>query len=265
MTAHPQTIAAHMLTTSAPAADAAQRELHRRLDHHQPPDLERRIRNLARNLDHLDLAALAEHLTAQRTIAQGGRPRTGHSGSTHTIGTSTTEAIGTELARIRTLGLDVTEALDRLHPDQGWPALASGQRTRTSTATEHLAEMAAAAWGTLSPAQALDDLHDAVDGIEAAVQQVRQAWHRADQCRAWHSDPAEVDPPPLADLTRCACGQHTAPHHHPDTGSLHHADLCDDCYRLLCPRCHSRQRRTPGAKECQSCADAAQRAKRRAV
>ena len=249
----PVTIAAHLRTLSAPAVDAAARQLATRLPHSGDPAwMGRRVVSVAVALEPVDLTGLAHHLTAQRALAAEGRPR-GESGRSTGLPWSPTEAAAAELHRIRIAGLEVREAIDRLFPDPAWPAI------RTRTAVEALDLTAAAAWGTFAPGMAWADLDDAVEGVEVAGRHVLATVAAALKVRAW-GKASEVDPPPLPEA-RCS-GRLNAgcenwigaePHRHPETGSVHWADVCDECYRLVCPECWTRQRRTPGAKRCSTC------------
>ncbi len=271
----PQTIAAHMTHVLTPAVTAAEALT-------QPtPSLHRRVIGSAVLLARVDLRAIAASLAAERTQARAGRPRGergGGKGSGRGGSTSTTEDVAGELWRIRDVGLQLAEALDRLHPDPTWPAVTSGLRARTTCATELVASCAGACFGSLNPERAWDDLADSIDGLEIAVRHVLTNARRAERTRAWRAAPIDVDPPDQTlEAARCSswplgkdrngepirCGNYRGAHGHihPDTGVHHHDDLCDDCYRLLCPRCWSRIRRTPGAGECMAC-EIAQRRQR---
>ena len=290
------TIAAHAARVLAPATMHAADVLIVRLraEGHPitatPAQLARRVQACGVALDHVQrgLPDAVLSLAAQRECAAGGRPRTGQSsGSSSSSGPSRpTEDIATELLRIRLVGLTLVEAIDRLHPDPLWPPLASGGRGRTQTATECLTAACGASHGTLSPAQAWDDLLDALDGVEIATNLVRTSLARALKVRAWGGQPAHVDPPPLDSLVRCngwprgrdangelvGCSNYrgdvyqdgTQGHAHPETGKPHHGDLCDECYRLVCPACWHRPRRTAGAATCSACESSERRLRRAA-
>ena len=278
--ATPDTIAAHLANTAAPAVAYAHDYLHRTLvvagysPTITPGRLARRIMACAEGIATVDLPAIALSLAGERVIAEGGRPRNADSGGGSNPSTSsTTASIAEELHRIRAIGLDLREALDRIMPDPDWPTIESGARGRMTTATELLARWCLEARSTTNPAQAYDELADAVEGMEAAIQMARQCARRAERARAWRAIPADVDMPPvLEEFARCSgwprkrlelepCDNYTGAfgHVHPDTGAVHHRDLCDACYLLICPVCWARARRTPKAKECAACEIAARR------
>lgn len=253
----PEIIAAHLRTTTEPRMRAAAEMLAGVLGQPLPKMMTARILGAANTIERIDLVALSLHLAHQRALAEHGRPKGEHSGKS-SVTPRPTESAAVEADRIRAAGLALREALDRIMPDPEWPGV------RVATATEAAERVAGECWGTLSPAQSWDDLHDAADVIADVA---REAWRLAQRClriHAWGRDPEDVEPP---DLTRCAgrikgepCGNHVSVHHHPDTGSVHHADLCDDCYRLVCPVCWERPRRTPNARECSRCESRARRA-----
>jgi len=234
------------------------------------PTLHRRIIGTAVTLAHIDLFTIAADLADARACALDGRPRGESSGRGGGGATSTTEDVGTELWRIRDIGLQLDEAIDKLHPDPSWPTISSGLRERTACATEHVLAAAAACFATLNPERAYDDLADAVDGLCVAATEVRRLATIAAKTRAWRATPESVDPPDdTLEAARCTswplgmdrngkparCGNYRGEHghRHPITGSAHHDDLCDDCYRMVCPQCWSRVRRTPNARDCMAC------------
>ncbi len=290
--ATPDSIAAHLTNTAAPAVAYAHDYLHRTLvvagysPTITPGRLARRIMACAEGIATVDLPAIALSLAGERVIAEGGRPRNADNGGGSSPSTSsTTASIAEELYRIRAIGLDLREALDRIMPDPDWPTIESGSRGRLTTATELLEgviavslEAVRAAWCLEARAPAnlertYDELADAVEGMEAAIQMARQCARRAERARAWRANPADVDMPPvLEEFARCSgwprkrlelepCENYTGAfgHVHPDTGAVHHRDLCDECYLLICPVCWARARRTPKAKECAACEIAARR------
>lgn len=260
----PAIIAAHLRTTTLPAVDAAGRALASRLQL-APPKLTGQLVDAARVLDLVNLASLAAHLAEQRRIAAEGRPRGESTGRGSAVPDPTSDTAN-EVARIRIVGLEVREALDRLHPDPSWPRLDSGLRARMMTCTEAVELCAREAFVTIvGNVWALEHLTDAVGNLRDQAREVHRLASRAFRVRAWAKDPSEVDPPP--DLSTCegrmrgeACGQHVSVHHHPDTGAVHLVDVCDDCYRLACPVCYERPRRTSGAQRCERCEKRAQRA-----
>lgn len=283
LTADPQRVGDYLQHVATPATSNAYEHLAARLvGQPLPTGLALRVKACGAAMSEIDLGEIAWSLTEQRAQALAGRPRVSDaSGIRSSSTTSSTEANGNELAYIREIGLALAEALDRIHPDPSWPAITTGKRARTSTATELLADVCGQAFGTLNPVQALDDLADAVDGLEAAVNDARSKARTAQRCRAWGARPSEVDPPdPVLESLRCTgwpkgthngepvgCGNYVGEHahHHPETGSEHHADICDDCYRLVCTVCWGAPRRTPGAKDCGTCSVRASRAARRAA
>ena len=263
----PQTIAAHITTALIPAITTTAGQLGR-----HPGNLITRLQGAAINLAQIDLPAIAASLGREHHTAAAGRPRQGAGGNTGGIGTSTTEDIGCELDRLSRYWLDLTEAIDRLHPHPDWPPITSGLRARLTTATEALIAVCVAPGATQDPQVAWEDLTDAVEGVQVATAAVMHAARRASRARAWarEHDLDDIDPPDtLTEAARCTgwpngkdktgepigCrnwrGQHG--HVHPDTGVEHLTELCDDCVRLVCPVCWSRPRRTPGARECEGC------------
>ena len=263
----PQTIAAHITTALIPAitTTAGQHGRH-------PGNLITRLQGAAINLTNIDMPAIAASLGREHHTAAAGRPRQGAGGNTGGIGTSTTEDIGCELDRLSRYWLELTEAIDRLHPHPDWPPITSGLRARLTTATEALIAVCVAPGATQDPQVAWEDLTDAVEGVQVATAAVMHAARRASRARAWarEHDLDDIDPPDtLTEAARCTgwpngkdkagepigCrnwrGQHG--HVHPDTGVEHLTELCDDCVRLVCPVCWSRPRRTPGARECEGC------------
>lgn len=261
----PQLIAAHISRTLVPAIEGAFGSLGARRG-----DVVSRALGCAITLEYTDLAAIAASLGHERAQARQGRPRQGESRRSGGIGTSTTEDVANEVVRLQLIGLDLAEALDRLHPDPRWPPLASGWRQRTTTATEHVTAACVAVYGAQDPIRAAEDLSDAVEGLHAATKDVVAKARRAGQARAWGAQGADVDPPDdLAEAARCTgwpkgrdrdgalvgCRnwRGTQGHLNPETNTHQHDDLCDDCYRSLCPLCWSRVRRSPGAKECMAC------------
>lgn len=256
----PARIAAHLRHLTAPLVDTATRVLAERLALTQPP-LARTVLGAACALERLDGRALATHLGKERAAAAAGRPRGEDSGRGNVVGTSAVESAALEVHRIKLAGLDVAEAIDRLFPNPAWPPLRSGLRQRLPTATERLEEVAHHAFATLAPEKSWTELHDVTEGLEIAVNYVRYCWRNAERVRAWGISTDTSEPPPLAELARCSgrmnptCGNYVGAHghRHPETGASHHPDLCDDCYRLVCPVCWSKPRRTPGARECDGC------------
>ena len=284
------TLAANTLRHSiTPAVRYAEDRLTPQLQDQEPPPthgaLARRVLACSRAADALAdrIDWAATNLAQQRATAAAGRPRGGtQPGSRSSRGTSSTEATATEMLRITDLGMDLQEAIDRIHPDPAWPTITSGRRQRTTTATEHLAAMAADAIGTLNPAQAHDDLADAIDGLEAAISDARRLANLATKIKAWAKpgkDEDDIDPPPpIEEFARCTgwpkgrdtngvligCEQYIGSHgHRHPNGSEHHHDLCDDCYRMLCPGCWNAPRRTKGASWCHACAKRLERAGQR--
>jgi len=264
----PQSIAAHITTALIPAITTTAGQLGR-----HPGNLITRLQGAAINLANVDMPAIAASLGREHHTAAAGRPRQGAGGSTGGIGTSTTEDIGCELDRLSRYWLELTEAIDRLHPHPDWPPITSGLRARLTTATEALIAVCVAPGATQDPQVAWEDLRDAVEGVQVATAAVKHAARRATEARAWTKpgdDNDDIDPPDtLTEAARCTgwpngkdktgepigCrnwrGQHG--HVHPDTGVEHLTELCDDCVRLVCPVCWSRPRRTPGARECEGC------------
>lgn len=258
----PQTIAAHLRHISAPATRTAETQL-------DPtnPRLHLRIIGAAELLDHIDLHAIADNLTEQRHQAQQGRPRNGGSGRGSGGITNTTADIATEMYRIREYGLELQIAIDAIHPDPAWPA------NRCSTGTEALARCCAEAFTTSRPDWALDNLIDAVANLADQTRRILAAAKAASGARAWYDRPPgrdvtpDIDPPdPLLEAARCTGwplgkDKHGDPigcpnwrtDHRDANGVTHHDDTCLDCYRLICPHCWSRVRRSPGASECDTC------------
>ena len=260
----PQTIAAHITTALIPAitTTAGQHGRH-------PGNLITRLQGAAINLAQIDLPAIAASLGREHHTAAAGRPRQGAGGSTGGIGTSTTEDIGCELDRLSRYWLELTEAIDRLHPHPDWPPITSGLRARLTTATEALIAVCVAPGATQDPQVAWEDLTDAVEGVQVATAAVMHAARRASRARAWarEHDLDDIDPPDtLTEAARCTgwpngkdkagepigCRNWRTDHRDPN-GATHHEDLCLDCYALLCPQCWQRPRRTPGARECMAC------------
>ena len=253
----PQSIAAHITTALIPAitTTAGQHGRH-------PGNLITRLQGAAINLANVDMPAIAASLGREHHTAAAGRPRQGAGGSTGGIGTSTTEDIGCELDRLSRYWLDLTEAIDRLHPHPDWPPITSGLRARLTTATEALIAVCVAPGATQDPQVAWEDLTDAVEGVQVATAAVKHAARRATEARAWTKpgdDNDDIDPPDtITEAARCTttgCDNYrgTHGHRHPDTGAEHHATICDSCYQQLCPQCWTRPRRTPGARECMAC------------
>ena len=260
----PQSIAAHITTALIPAitTTAGQHGRH-------PGNLITRLQGAAINLAQIDLPAIAASLGREHHTAATGRPRQGAGGNTGGIGTSTTEDIGCELDRLSRYWLDLTEAIDRLHPHPDWPPITSGLRARLTTATEALIAVCVAPGATQDPQVAWEDLTDAVEGVQVATAAVMHAARRASRARAWarEHDLDDIDPPDtLTEAARCTgwpngkdkagepigCRNWRTDHRDPN-GATHHEDLCLDCYALLCPQCWQRPRRTPGARECMAC------------
>lgn len=284
MTARPEHVAHYLQQIAAPATRAAYDHLQARIitnGQTVPPmrPLSLTVDACGRTMQQIDLVAISLSLGHQRAIAVDGRPRGDSAGPRAKGGVSRpTESAADELARIKDIGLDLAEALDRIHPDPSWPTIESGNRSRLHTATETLTEACKDAWGTLSPAQALDDLADAVEGLHVNVTDAAAKARRASQCRAW-GRASEVDPPdPVLEAMRCQawwlgtdkdgephrCGQ-WASEHHTETGSVHPSRLCDDHYRALCTACGMAPRRTPGAKDCTTCSVRASRQRKAAA
>lgn len=267
----PQTIAAHLRLALAPAVAGLTPWLDGDQQRHT-----RTIVGCAAILDPLDLFAVATSLTEQRRQAVAGRPRGESSGRGGGV-SSPTASVAEELDRIRMAGFLLAQAIDRLHPDPTWPSIESGWRAATSTATEHLARTIVA----VREGDPDADLDDAVDCLSIATREVAKRYRLALTVRAWapaRVELAEIDPPDaVTEAARCSgwplgvdregrqvrCGNFRGafPRRHPDTGAEQHSDLCDDCYRMLCPRCWSRIRRTPGAAECMACEIRARRAR----
>lgn len=291
MTARPEHVAHYLQQIAAPATRAAYDHLQARIianGHTMPPmrSLALTVDACGRTMQQINLVAITLTLGAQRAIALDGRPRGDSDGPRAKGGVSRpTESAADELARIKDMGLDLAEALDRIHPDPSWPTIASGLRSRLRTATETLSEACKDAWGTLSPAQALDDLADAVEGLLISVGDAALKARRAERCRAWGRD-VDVDPPieqigkTILETVRCkgwpkgthngepvGCGNFIGEfgHRHPETGSKQHGDLCDSCYALLCSVCFGAPRRTPGAKDCTTCSVRASRQRKAAA
>lgn len=260
----PQTIAAHITTALIPAITTTAGQLGR-----HPGNLITRLQGCAINLANIDMPAIAASLGREHHTAAAGRPRQGAGGSTGGIGTSTTEDIGCEIDRLSRYWLDLTEAIDRLHPHPDWPPITSGLRARLTTATEALRAVCVAPGATQDPQVAWEDLTDAVEGVQVATAAVMHAARRASRARAWarEHDLDDIDPPDtLTEAARCTgwpngkdkagepigCRNWRTDHRDPN-GATHHEDLCLDCYALLCPQCWQRPRRTPGARECMAC------------
>lgn len=284
MTANPQQVAQYLQNIATAATSAAYDHLQARIianGQTMPPmrSLSLTVDACGRTMDRIDLVAISLSLGHQRAIAVDGRPRGDSDGPRAKGGVSRpTESAAGELARIKDIGLDLAEALDRIHPDPSWPTIESGKRSRLHTATETLSEACRDAWGTLSPAQALDDLADAVEGLHVNVTDAAAKARCAAQCRAW-GRAGEVDPPdPVLEAMRCQawwlgtdkdgephrCGQ-WASEHRTDTGSAHPSRLCDEHWRELCPVCMGAPRRTPGAKDCTTCSVRASRQRKAAT
>ena len=264
----PQSIAAHITTALIPAitTTAGQHGRH-------PGNLITRLQGCAINLTNIDMPAIAASLGREHHTAAAGRPRQGAGGNTGGIGTSTTEDIGCELDRLSRYWLDLTEAIDRLHPHPDWPPITSGLRARLTTATEALIAACVAPGATQDPQLAWEDLRDAVEGVQVATAAVKHAARRATEARAWTKpgdDLDDIDPPDtITEAARCTgwpngkdktgepigCRNWRTDHRDPNGagGVTHHDDLCLDCYAKLCPLCWTRVRRTVGAKECMAC------------
>lgn len=260
----PQTIAAHITTALIPAitTTAGQHGRH-------PGNLITRLQGAAINLTNIDMPAIAASLGREHHTAATGRPRQGAGGNTGGIGTSTTEDIGCELDRLSRYWLELTEAIDRLHPHPDWPPITSGLRARLTTATEALIAVCVAPGATQDPQLAWEDLADAVEGVQVATAAVIHAARRASRARAWarEHDLDDIDPPDtITEAARCTgwpngkdkagepigCRNWRTDHRDPN-GATHHDDLCLDCLAKLCPQCWQRPRRTPGARECMAC------------
>lgn len=269
MSAVPSLVGHYLQHIAAPATTAAYNHLAERAA--MPPmRLGSTVQACGLVMEQIDLVAISLSLGHARGIAVHGRPTGDSAGPRAKGGVSRpTESAADELARIKDIGLDLAEALDRIHPDPSWPTIASGLRSRLRTATEVLAEACGDAWGTLSPAQALDDLADAVEGLHVNVTDAAAKARKAAQCRAW-GRASEVDPPdPVLEAMRCkyGCGNFIGkyPHRHPETGTEHHERTCDACYAALCRVCFNAPRRTPGAKDCSPCAMRASRQRKAAA
>lgn len=260
----PQTIAAHITTALIPAITTTAGQLGR-----HPGNLITRLQGAAINLTNIDMPAIAASLGREHHTAATGRPRQGAGGNTGGIGTSTTEDIGCELDRLSRYWLDLTEAIDRLHPHPDWPPITSGLRARLTTATEALIAVCVAPGATQDPQLAWEDLADAVEGVQVATAAVIHAARRASRARAWarEHDLDDIDPPDtITEAARCTgwpngkdkagepigCRNWRTDHRDPN-GATHHDDLCLDCLAKLCPQCWQRPRRTPGARECMAC------------
>ena len=267
MSTRTESIAAHITTALIPAITTTAGQLGR-----HPGNLITRLQGCAINLANVDMPAIAASLGRERHTAAAGRPRQGAGGSTGGIGTSTTEDIGCELDRLSRYWLDLTEAIDRLHPHPDWPPITSGLRARLTTATEALRAVCVAPGATQDPQVAWEDLRDAVEGVQVATAAVIHAARRASRARAWarEHDLDDIDPPDtITEAARCTgwpngkdktgepigCGNWRTDHRDPNGagGVTHHDDLCLDCYAKLCPLCWTRVRRTVGAKECMAC------------
>ena len=201
MSTRTESIAAHITTALIPAitTTAGQHGRH-------PGNLITRLQGAAINLAQIDLPAIAASLGREHHTAAAGRPRQGAGGSTGGIGTSTTEDIGCELDRISRYWLDLTEAIDRLHPHPDWPPITSGLRARLTTATEALIAVCVAPGATQDPQLAWEDLRDAVEGVQVATAAVMHAARRASRARAWarEHDLDDIDPPDtLTEAARC--------------------------------------------------------------
>lgn len=260
--------AAHLRVTVAPAVRGAVQAISSLLGMEPPigrPALD--VRAAAHGLDKIavSLEAAADNLARQRHVASQGRPRTGDSERRGGTATSSTEATALELDRIRSAGMDLSEALDFITPDPRWPAVPQ----RRQTAAEAVLSASGACHGTLAPENAWGDLCDATETLCDQVQIARRRLSTALAIRAWATVHDDVDPPPLSDLLRCTgwprralrldeCEQYAADLQGED-GSGRHADLCLDCLRLLCPACGDRARRTAGASECERCHTRARR------
>lgn len=284
MTANPQQVAQYLQNIATAATSAAYDHLQARIianGQTMPPmrSLSLTVDACGRTMDRIDLVAISLSLGHQRAIAVDGRPRGDSDGPRAKGGVSRpTESAAGELARIKDIGQELAEALDRIHPDPSWPTIESGKRSRLHTATETLTEACRDAWGTLSPAQALDDLADAVEGLHVNVTDAAAKARRAAQCRAW-GRASEVDPPdPVLEAMRCQawwlgtdkdgephrCGQWRS-EHRTETGSVHPSRVCDQHWAELCRSCWSAPRRTPGAKDCTTCSVRASRQRKAAA
>lgn len=288
MTANPQQVAQYLQNIATQATSAAYDHLQARIitnGHTMPPmrSLALTVDACGRTMQQIDLVAISLSLGHQRAIAVDGRPRGDSAGPRAKGGVSRpTESAADELARIKDIGLDLAEALNRVHPDPAWPAIESGRRARLRVATEVLVEAYDDAWGTLSPVQALDDLANAVENLHINVKEAAFCALKAKRCRAWPKRgifAADVDPPdPVLEAMRCdawwlgtdkdgnpiRCGQ-WASEHHTETGSVYPGRLCDDHWMQLCQSCHGAPRRTPGAKDCTTCSVRASRQRKAAA
>lgn len=284
MTARPEHVARYLQQIAAPATSAAYEHLTARIIAHGQPmptmrSLSLTVKACGETLERIDLVAISLSLGQARAIAAGGRPHGDSDGPRAKGGVSRpVESAAGELYRIRSIGLDLAEALDRIHPDPSWPAITSGLRSRLHTSTETLAEACQDAHGTLNAAQALDDLADAVEGLHINVTDAAAKARRAAKCRAWGRS-EEVDPPdPVLEAMRCAAWwlgadkngdpircQQWASDHHTDTGSKHPSHLCDSHWGELCRSCWGAPRRTPGAKDCTTCSVRASRQRKAAA
>lgn len=284
MSAVPSLVSHYLQHIAAPATTAAYNHLAERIiaNGQELPflrPLAPKVDACGRVMGQIDLHIIAVSLTAQRTIAIDGRPHGDGDGRRAKGGVSRpTEDAAAEFGRIRDIGMDLAEALDRIHPDPSWPTIASGLRSRLRTATEVLAEACGDAWGTLSPVQALDDLADAVEGLHVNVTDAAAKARKAAQCRAW-GRASEVDPPdPVLEAMRCEawwlgadkdgnairCGQWRS-EHRTETGSVHPSRVCDQHWAELCRSCWGAPRRTPGAKDCTTCSVRASRQRKAAA
>lgn len=278
MTAQPSLVGHYLQHIAAPATTAAYNHLAERAA--MPPmRLGSTVQACGLVMEQIDLRAIAVSLTAQRGIAVDGRPKGDSAGPRAKGGVSRpTESAGDEMERIRQVGRDLEEALNRVHPDPGWPAIESGRRGRVRVATEVLAEMCADAWGTLCPEKALDDLANAVDMLHVNVTDAATKARKAAQCRAW-GRASDVDPPdPVLEAMRCEawwlgadkdgepirCGQWRS-EHRTETGSVHPSRVCDQHWAELCRSCYGAPRRTPGAKDCTTCSVRASRQRKAAA
>ena len=275
MSAVPSLVGHYLQHIAAPATTAAYNHLAERAAT-PPMRLGSTVQACGLVMEQIDLVAISLSLGHARGIAVHGRPKGESAGPRAKGGVSRpTESAGDEMERIRQVGRDLEEALNRVHPDPGWPAIESGRRGRVRVATEVLAEMCADAWGTLCPEKALDDLANAVDMLHVNVADAATKARKAAQCRAW-GRASEVDPPdPVLEAMRCEawwlgadkdgepirCGQWRS-EHRTETGSVHPSRVCDQHWAELCRSCFGAPRRTPGAKDCTTCSVRASRARR---
>ena len=261
----PQTIAAHLRHISAPAVAAAVTSLEA-AGATPISGLARRVIGCGVLLDAIDLPAITASLAEQCHQAEQGRPRSGGGRGSGGI-TNTTADNGIERHRITEFAREVLEAVNRLHPDP------SAQHTRTSTATENV--LARAPTPTARSTLTVRSTRSVTPWTACASTRTARQDSRRHQCRLvppatrQRRDTRHRPARPATRAARCTswplgigkdgqpnqCGNYRGAHArtNPHTGSEQNSDLCDDCYRLVCPKCWSRVRQTPNSKECGAC------------